>query len=705
MAHYRKQERGTEADYERYLESMDASMQQKVALTAAHLLGRGNLADMGMGSGTGSEALAALYPKLLVTGVDINPEMVKYAKEQYQRKNLDFRAGDIGAVCFPEQSLDVVFNSSVLHHVTTFNDYEPRAAQQAIVNQVFQLKTGGNLIIRDFLRPQASLVHLELPEATAQLFRKFSKEFRFLRPEPKRGFSYRELGFSQDGWAIFETMSQFAVEFLLRKDYREDWKTEILEEYTYFTQLEFERVFQSMGLRLLASTPLRNPWIVRNRFEGKFRLKDTEGSQLPYPATNYLIVGEKVETGKGVDFVTSHEVEPGQFLSLSHYQHRESWKILDLVRRPNTTLDVIPYFFLEAELYIVARRSYPRPLLKLCDNRLDEALSPCYVTEPVVLIQGDKPMAQTVEEELQRRVALSPEKLLRFHEGSISYPSPGGLQEELRPIFVEIEATEMSSALETVRAISARQLLRAAQVGGLPDARLELHAFELLLKLHEKPGQWIGESIKLSEQTGFQLPKLQLIEDRTPRRKFQKTIQSSNFLNLNRRLFLEKSSSGETLKEIELEYVVPKKLSHNTVAVAPLCRMNSKTYLGLFDDDLPAAQCFSGHSDILVAPAWRCPVNISNDLELERFAVARLEHQHGLQVKQTFTLGGSYFPSPGATPEIVYPLACEVEPKAISTSDSLKWITLDDFITLFPKLRDGHLKILGARAARALGYC
>lgn len=52
--------RGDGGAYDRYLQAMDASMRQKVALTAAHLLGRGRVADMGMGSGAGTAALAAL---------------------------------------------------------------------------------------------------------------------------------------------------------------------------------------------------------------------------------------------------------------------------------------------------------------------------------------------------------------------------------------------------------------------------------------------------------------------------------------------------------------------------------------------------------------------------------------------------------------------------------------------------------------------
>ncbi|MHC4393723.1 MAG: class I SAM-dependent methyltransferase, partial [Planctomycetota bacterium] len=83
MGAYEGQDRGAGDAYERYLAGMDASMRQKVALTAAHLLCEGELADMGMGSGTGSHALASLYPDLLVIGVDINPEMVERATKRY----------------------------------------------------------------------------------------------------------------------------------------------------------------------------------------------------------------------------------------------------------------------------------------------------------------------------------------------------------------------------------------------------------------------------------------------------------------------------------------------------------------------------------------------------------------------------------------------------------------------------------------------
>ena len=109
--------RGDARAYDRYLAAMDASMRQKVAVLAAHVLGRGKVADMGMGSGTGSEALASLYPELHVVGVDLDPVMVERARARFDRDNLSFVVGDIAEPVFEPGSLDGIFDSSVLHHV------------------------------------------------------------------------------------------------------------------------------------------------------------------------------------------------------------------------------------------------------------------------------------------------------------------------------------------------------------------------------------------------------------------------------------------------------------------------------------------------------------------------------------------------------------------------------------------------------------
>ena len=158
--------RGDERAYDRYLAAMDASMRQKVAVLAAHVLGRGRVADMGMGSGTGSDALASLYPELDVVGVDLDPEMVDRARARFERPNLSFVVGDIAERVFDAETLDGIFDSSVLHHVTSFGGYDYAAAGRAIRAQAEQLRAGGTLVIRDFVAPaDDELVLLDLPAA------------------------------------------------------------------------------------------------------------------------------------------------------------------------------------------------------------------------------------------------------------------------------------------------------------------------------------------------------------------------------------------------------------------------------------------------------------------------------------------------------------------------------------------------------------
>src|SRR5438105_2292776 len=346
MTAYDQQFRGDRSAYERYLRGMDSSMKQKVALTAAHLLAQGTVADMGMGSGSGSYALAALYPSLSVIGVDINPTMVDLARDRYRLPNLSFACGDIAGECFPRGSLDGIFDSSVLHHVTTFNGYDRAAAARALEVQARLLRERGMLIVRDFVDPGEDEVILELQPDDADLFIQFSREFRKLSSSP--GFKFEQLAPGR-----FKVTKTIATEFILRKDYRRDWDTEILEEYTYMTQSEFESAFSRLGLRIVASTPLWNPWIVRNRFEGKFVMRDLSGEELEFPPTNYLIAGEKVRPGEGVRFEERPGEKPTGFLSMDFQRNRSTRKVMDLVRRPHPTIDVVPWFESSDELFVL----------------------------------------------------------------------------------------------------------------------------------------------------------------------------------------------------------------------------------------------------------------------------------------------------------------------------------------------------------------
>ena len=362
MDKYANQDRGNISEYEEYFAGMDKSMQQKIALTTAHFPSHGSIADMGSGSGSGTYDLAKLYSSLQLIGIDINPVTVAYSNKHYQAKNLEFKVGDIAENIFAENSLDWILNSSVLHHVTSFNEFDVNLIINTISNQVDQLKQNGVLIIRDFVVPDSAEkeVFLDLPNkdgslsgdipklSSAALFEIFARDFR-CSLHKSSPVPYRKLGPVGTDLVRFQTLLRYAAEFVLRKDYRDHWSPELLEEYTYFSQSEFETSFRRKNLRIIVSMPLWNPWIVENRFVEKFYLSDLNEEPITFPPTNFLIVGEKVAAGEGVqlsEVKTADNDSSSQksFLKLSAYRQKSTKQIFELAERPNQTIDILPWF-------------------------------------------------------------------------------------------------------------------------------------------------------------------------------------------------------------------------------------------------------------------------------------------------------------------------------------------------------------------------
>jgi SAM-dependent methyltransferase len=701
MSSYQQQDRGDLDAYARYLANMDAAMRQKVALTAAHLPCQGRVADMGMGSGAGSEALAALYPRLQVEGVDVNPTMVEVARNQYQRPNLRFRVGDIAQACFAPDSLDGIVNSSVLHHVTSYNGYRSSEAARALQAQVEQLAPGGTLVVRDFLAPEPGPIELRLEPRWVDLWTKFSQQFRFLLPPEARGFAFESLGHDSRGWQRYRVERRWAVEFVLRKDYQQDWESEILEEYTYFTQAEFEGHFRRLGLRVLVSTPLLNPWIVQNRFEGQFEFLDSQGQLLDWPATNYLVVGEKVRAGEGVSFTSLPASQTAGYLTKTCSRHRHSGRVYDLVCRPHPTVDVLPYFVTEqGNLNVLVRHSYPRPIPGLLDHSLD-GLRPCaYIVEPITAVQGDDPLGETVEKVLLERAGVSAEDILTVEQGDVHYPSPGGIREEVIATFARVTPPQGRGG--TIRALDAHQLLRSAQVNGLSDHRLEMHIFSLMRRLSVDPGPWLGDQLQPSAADPNWKSVATAVEEGwgvPPARAFlpHSARDSPNFLAIERHSFQEQDRFGQVVAQLELESVTPTRLGLVTVAVLPML-WDQSWWVGLDLDDLPAVQAFSGNSRHWLAPAWRLPNPIQQMHQAKEWVARGLHQEYAVQAQEWAPLGGPYFPSPGLTPELVYPLAVRVLPEAGCT---LRFFPLTTAMQNWHTLTNGHLRCLLLRAGLA----
>lgn len=730
---YAKQDRGSRAAYEAYFAGMDSSVQQKIALTTAHFPARGRVADMGSGSGRGTFDLARLYQGLELIGVDINPAAVAYADEQYKAANLHYQVGDIGEIIFPENSLDGILDSSVLHHVTSFNDFDVGRVLATLDNQVAQLKTGGVIIIRDFVIPHgAEDVYLDLPESdgasggeiknlsTAALFELFARNWRSSvnRDAP---VPFARLESARTGFARYRVRLRAAAEFVLRKDYRADWETELLEEYTYLSQSEFEAEFRARGLRIVASMPIWNPWIVENRFENRFYLSDLDNNPLPFPPTNYLIVGEKVRAGAGVRLSEerAREIEIPQFLNLTFHRHKESGRVYEIAERPNLTVDLLPWFESDGQIFVLAKKDFPRPIVNACLEHptLNSSSLSGYITEPISrIVESVDASDEIVYQILSERAGVTPNEIINLGEMFSYYTSPGGVNERVTARLVCVRPrrrdampianyTKFTDA-GTVREMDAHQTLRACQVGGMFDARLEINIYRLLRSLRISPGAWIGAPIQLTQSApaSFNMSGDDALAP-PARASFEicRDTRAPRFLSLREGIFVERDRDERTLAEATFEYVVPRELSRNTIVALPVIKTGTKIFVGIEHRDLPAVQTFTGSSAIAAAPAWRLPVSIKHRMELKPYLAEALARDFGARSSgRIWEIGGSYFPTPGVTPEIVYPFVAEIESIAASHS-GLRFIEIRDLAANLHLIQDAHLLIAACRLAHALG--
>lgn len=726
-AAYATQARGNESDYDRYFRGMDKTMQMKLAITSAHFLLKPGavIADMGCGSGLGSYQFAQLNPSVWVVGIDINPEAVAHARREYQLPNLRFEVGDIEK---PDPALgpfDGILNSSVLHHVYSFNSYSANNVVNALRNQMALLNEGGILVVRDFCAEKDDEYVLLDAQAEggegyepttmsdADLLVHFSKTARSLSPEKDRGFFLEEDVVAPQGWRRFRLSAKWAAEFILRKDYRQDWATEVLEEYSWWTPEDYRRELAALGGRVLYAAPHWNPWIVENRFRDKIKLFSESGAPRFFPATNFIAVVEKVRGGASIHLgEKSLATAPKNYLQFSGWKNAETGEVFEMVARPGMVADCLPYLRgPDGRLMVYAKHGYPRPIANTVPRgtaALDDKHWSGHVVEPIAVADAGVQLA----EKLAEKSGLDRSQFEGLEEGLKYYPSPGMMDEIVGSVFAPVrdgtpvhsfpipsEVSGFSTSGE-VRLYPAQDLLRASQVGMLPEARLEMNIYALLRKIGERPDKWLGDEIRRPRPSTLYVSDIAAVLEKSESCIFDPANDMAGYLKCLRSFFADRSADTELARR-ELEFVIPAKLSANVASIAPLAADDKgNVCIGLERRNLPAPQQREGDSGISVLPAFRLPTAVVSADKAAEFVGAKF-----LQPRRYVTrLGEAYFSSLGMTPERVYPFAVVLDAGSdvFQISETLEFVPLRDIFLNLEKIRDAHLLISSLRAIHAL---
>lgn len=226
----------------------------------------------------------------------------------FYRKNI--LNGDV----FQPSSVDTTITAALTHEIYSYGDGDNDLKK--IVDIISkQTRQGGVWINLDVCGPSNGdeTVHLKLrqddggdldvvddikalsnPEIAQRLFEAstWSRFKQFNNDWPRFGKKDWTVKFIEPG--LVELSLKNAMEYMLHKDYADNWISELYESFTYRDWTNWVSLIKSAGMSVVPGSGLYlNEWIVDNRFNTTAQLTDVRGNRLAWPATHMCLVASK----------------------------------------------------------------------------------------------------------------------------------------------------------------------------------------------------------------------------------------------------------------------------------------------------------------------------------------------------------------------------------------------------------------------------
>jgi SAM-dependent methyltransferase len=318
-------------DYDSYVRAMAGAIDLKYADIRDALV-PGRIIDEGCADGALLARIARDFPDSDLIGVDLSAEMLARARERQ-------RAGDFSG-CFaffrqhnlmkplPLRSpVDTVICNSTLHELYSYAGGAD-AVRRYLRMKHAQLRMGGRLVARDVVGPSrrtrtvllwcnpddgvadhttATPTDGDTPAtlearldrlSSAARFRRFALDFlpgvrpAGTGPAGAQAFAWEE-AMTPHGPG-FRLALQHAMELITKMSYTDNWLSEMHEQFCFWDIDEWRAELAAAGFRVLEGTRAYvNQWRVEHRFTGRVALFDPDGTPLPFPVTNMVLVGEK----------------------------------------------------------------------------------------------------------------------------------------------------------------------------------------------------------------------------------------------------------------------------------------------------------------------------------------------------------------------------------------------------------------------------
>jgi hypothetical protein len=303
----------------------------------------GKIVDEGCADAALLALIARDFPDSDLIGIEITGEFLARCLERQRSGDfggtfVHFHQRNITHSIFEVGSVDTTISNSTIHELWSYG------AQAATVHGYLALKytqtaKNGRLIIRDVVGPENKEEEVYLLAAENDGRQDDGRDDDIFRecPDPHSlkahldGLSTygRFLRFARDflaemrrnGQRSDDTAVRFreeildgrrylvlslkdAVEFMSKKDYTDNWDSEMNEEFAFWSFSEWKQALTQAGFHVIenpnspesGSRVYTNEWLVQNRYQDRLMLHRMVNGRLEpmaYPVTNIVLVGEK----------------------------------------------------------------------------------------------------------------------------------------------------------------------------------------------------------------------------------------------------------------------------------------------------------------------------------------------------------------------------------------------------------------------------
>ena len=687
------------------LKGISASIIRRAWFTMAHLVltTGAKVLDIRCQNGIGTYAMAALNPDLEFIGIDRNATLIDEAEQKYQLPNLQFMSGDIQENFVPKGSIDAIVNSFTLHEIYSSHNCSEKAVIDSLDRQFELLKKEGYIFIQGHIAPpENEYTLIEMPDEPSQgelieelseisLLNLYAEQARPHDNENYRGFYMEELPPRFPRTRLFRLPAKWAQEFVLRKDNRENWNSELHKEYCFFTRHDFNRIIRSHGARLLYAAPHWDEQIIRNRFNKKLRLFHENGEPIGPPETSFIFIAQKTAQRQSL---TLQERKPcrqeNPNLRIIAMRNEQDGATLDVVSRDMHITEILPYRITESgNLNIFVHEGIPRALMNTAPRKGPNIDGKQWSGHMIEAFAVPQEIIETLDTEhfrstlnfTQDHLGLKPEMGCLLEEGPGFYPAPDCIDEHIDTKFLKVTKSKKTitpkiiledadgfSTRGRIREINAQKILNAIGVGFIPTSRLEIQILALYEKLGLSYQSWADCPLSLQTEKPEKTTKLQdiiakLAADDT---RFKESKGASGQLKTTQSIFVDEGQDQGGIKGLasrDMDFIINEDSSMNTAVVLPLTKkINGEVMAGIVEQYLPVPQRYKGNGYTINCPSFPLPPEIKNFEMARKYIADKFE----VPIECVARMGESYFSHIGVTPQRIYPFA-------VSTGGAKGW--------------------------------